>query len=177
MKEEDAVYDVVDEKEYAERVKGRVEEGFIVDDDGEYVEDGRYVLNNILISRHTSDKPAQPLKRPFREIFDEDADDETSASGGKYKGPREAKRKKEEEKKKRRGNIKNMLMNMGGGSSGKQKGSGGAAAGIKDDDVLESLLGDMKSSTTKAKPGSAAGKRKATSPPEKAPTGNKGGIQ
>ena len=42
MKEEDAVYDVVDEKEYAERVKGRVEEGFIVDDDGEYVEDGRY---------------------------------------------------------------------------------------------------------------------------------------
>ena len=42
VKEEDAVYDVVDEKEYAERVKGRVEEGFIVDDDGEYVEDGRY---------------------------------------------------------------------------------------------------------------------------------------
>ena len=42
MTEEDAVYDVVDEKEYAERVKGRVEEGFIVDDDGEYVEDGRY---------------------------------------------------------------------------------------------------------------------------------------
>ena len=38
--------------------------------------------------------------------------------------------------------------------------------GIKDDDVLESLLGDMKS-TSKAKPGSA-GKRKATSPPEKA---------
>lgn len=37
--------------------------------------------------------------------------------------------------------------------------------GIKDDDVLESLLGDMKS-TSKAKPGSA-GKRKATSPPEK----------
>ena len=36
------MYDVVDEKEYAERVKGRVEEGFIVDDDGEYVEDGRY---------------------------------------------------------------------------------------------------------------------------------------
>ena len=38
--------------------------------------------------------------------------------------------------------------------------------GIKDDDVLESLLGDMKS-TSKVKPGSA-GKRKATSPPEKA---------
>ena len=112
-------------------------------------------------------------KPPFREIFDEDAEDE--ATGGKYKGPREAKRKKEEEKKKKRGNIKNMLMNMGGGASGKQKGSGGGA-GNKDDDVLESLLGDMKSSTNKAKPGSAApGKRKATSPPEKAPKTPSGG--
>ena len=53
MKEEDAVYDVVDEKEYAERVKGRVEEGFIVDDDGEYVEDGRYVLHQISAFNHS----------------------------------------------------------------------------------------------------------------------------
>ena len=53
VKEEDAVYDVVDEKEYAERVKGRVEEGFIVDDDGEYVEDGRYVLHQISAFNHS----------------------------------------------------------------------------------------------------------------------------
>ena len=70
-------------------------------------------------------------RRILREIFDEDAEDETS--GGKFKGPREAKRKKEEEKKKKRGNIKNMLMNMGGGAgaSGKQRGSGegGSTAG------------------------------------------------
>ena len=46
--------------------------------------------------------------------------------------------------------------------------------GIKDDDVLESLLGDMKS-TSKAKPGSA-GKRKATSPPEKAMKTPGGGV-
>ena len=66
-----------------------------------------------------------------------------------------------------------MLLSMGSGAAGKQSGS--SAAGIKDDDVLETLLGDMKSST-KVKPGSAAtaataGKRKATSPPEKSVSG------
>ena len=78
----------------------------------------------------------QPIQNHFnREIFDEDAEDE--ASGGKYKGPREAKRKKEEEKKKKRGNIKNMLMNMGGGAgAGKQKGSGaGSGAGVWFDEL------------------------------------------
>ena len=74
--EEDAVYDVVDEKEYAERVKGRVEEGFIVDDDGEYVEDGRYCNTFQLLFDlrriYQSSKfncGCDPLKSPIKNNF------------------------------------------------------------------------------------------------------------
>ena len=40
----DNVYEMVDEAEYAERVQERREEGFIVDDDGEYADDGREIF-------------------------------------------------------------------------------------------------------------------------------------
>ena len=42
----DNVYEVVDEQTYAEKVRQRQEDDFIVDDDGEYVEDGREVFDD-----------------------------------------------------------------------------------------------------------------------------------
>lgn len=42
----DNVYELVDEKEYAEKVQQRLEEDFIVDDDGEYADDGREIFED-----------------------------------------------------------------------------------------------------------------------------------
>ncbi len=116
--ETDNVYDVVDEKEYAKKVEGRLQDDFIVDDDGNYADDGR-------------------------EIFDEDDEEET---GKDRSGPRKKRKVKEEEAKKKRGNIKNMLLNMKG------KKNETKSAGIEGDEVLESLLGEIKS-----KPGPSSG--------------------
>ena len=119
------VYEMVDEKTYAERVQERQEDAFIVDDDdGDYVEHGR-------------------------EIFDEDEED---AAGPKHAGPRKAakdKKKEEEKARKNRGNIRNMMLNMRGkkgerAADGKDK--------LEGDAVLASLLGEIKSTSSSTKP-------------------------
>lgn len=90
-----------------------------MDDDGEYVEDGR-------------------------EIFDEEEEEEQRGRKGEKKKKRKQDDVEEEEKKaKKRGNIKNMLLNMQG-KKGKEEAK---EQKLQDDQVLESLLGEIKSSS------------------------------
>ncbi len=125
----DAVYDVVDEDKYAERVRGRLEDNFIVDDDGEYADDGR-------------------------EIFEQDEDGD--GEGSDRSGPRKKRKQEQKKEAKKRGNIKNLLLAMPG-----KRGAGagaGEGAGLEGDEVLESLLGEIKTSkpVLKKPKGSAA---------------------
>jgi len=133
----DNVYDLVDEKKYADRVKERLDDDFIVDDDGEYADDGR-------------------------EIFDEDEDAAPDRSG-----PRKAARKREEERKKeakKRGNIKNMLLNMP-----TKKGGDKEDQGLQNDEVLASLLGEIKANKPAVKKATSVATKKVA--PVAAPAG------
>ena len=55
------VYDIVDEKDYCDLVAGRQNEDWIVDDDGEYVEDGREIFDEEM----GDEKPGQRSTKGF----------------------------------------------------------------------------------------------------------------
>ena len=128
----DNVYDLVDENEYSEMVSNRQNEGWIVEDDGEYVEDGREIFDEEMgdeSAGHRSTKGAdkKAKKGPNRRKADANAtsEDSSSSSAGK--------------------NIKNMLLNMGSGAKRKPK----AEADLQNDETLKELLGQVGSSLGK----------------------------
>jgi DNA polymerase alpha subunit A len=136
------VYDVVDVDQYSEMVTNRVNDDWIVDDDGSYVEDGR-------------------------EIFDDEMGDEPEghrSHSEKMKGPKAKKREKEKNVNKTsedsssstagKSNIKNMFLKMGkDGNSTKRKRDTDAPSTIDQDQVLEELLGKVKSNRSAEKSG------------------------
>ncbi|GLC52568.1 hypothetical protein PLESTB_000644200 [Pleodorina starrii] len=159
VKEETAVYDVVDEQEYREIVKKRRDAGaFVIDDDGTggYADIGEDDYWN---------------ERPDGEEGEEEAEDE-QGSGGKHANK---KRKKDHGKggskrkpgegdegpaKPEGGNITAMFRKARAAIPGLQRSSAAASSKATDassDDVLDSILGDILPDTTTAGPPATAG--------------------
>ena len=128
----DNVYDLVDENEYSEMVANRQNEGWIVEDDGEYCEDGREIFDEEMgdeMAGHRSTKGADKSKkkenRGRKANANATSEDSSSSAAGK--------------------NIKNMLLNMGSGVKRKPK----AEADLQNDETLKELLGQVGSSLGK----------------------------
>lgn len=124
------VYEEVDEREYSKRRQDRLEDDWIVDDDGSgYVEDGR-------------------------EIFDEDNDDDQLFLSRKDKTKGSKKTKRSSEKlmgvssiKNGSASIKNMLINM---PAKKKKAE--SEVRLDDDDLLGDILQDLDKEPTTVRP-------------------------
>merc|ERR1739838_1020033 len=117
ISEMEDVYEEVDEREYSKRRQDKLQDDWIVDDDGSgYVEDGR-------------------------EIFESD-DDEDIFVGKKEKVKHSKSKTSSGSSKKGSGNIKNMLINM---PSKKKKTDNDIA--LDDDDLLGDILQDLDQET------------------------------
>ncbi|XP_042236184.1 DNA polymerase alpha catalytic subunit-like [Homarus americanus] len=145
------VYEEVDEREYSKRRQDRLEEDWIIDDDGSgYVEDGR-------------------------EIFDEDNDGDIFLSkkgkakiGKRFKGSSE-KSSGTSTVRHGSGNIKNMLINM----PAKRK-KAETLVRLDDDDVLGDILQDLDKEPDTVRPPRPTFLKKEK--PKASPVANKGPV-
>ena len=83
------VYDIVDEKDYCDLVAGRQNEDWIVDDDGEYVEDGREIFDEEMGDEKPGQRSTKGLdkskKSGHHKKKDANASEESSSSVYKFK--------------------------------------------------------------------------------------------
>jgi len=131
-KEEEDVYDYVDDDEYGEMVRKRTEENFIVDDDGAtgYYEDGREIFDDV------DDQSNDADNKYAREY-------ENYGSSNKNKKVPLKRRIDDEEngskQKKKMGNMKNYLIS----NQKKVQKKTFDQMNVEDDDLLKGILDDL----------------------------------